>query len=187
MQFASRRSFCRRVTAFTDFERTIPPRLLWFPSSAFPLIATTRAIILTGSPDRIARHRASVGPRRPMTREKQPRRCYQFPPLLLTRSRECGERKTHPPIFTTRGIETTLLRSSHKLEMIRTISQFEKFLYLNILILYENRFSIDSTSKFVFPFFFELKKSINNKKCFLLISQYLNPIELLNLTYRTIK
>lgn len=108
MQFASRRSFCRRVTAFTDFERTIPPRLLWFPSSAFPLIATTRAIILTGSPDRIARHRASVGPRRPMTREKQPRRCYQFPPLLLTRSRECGERKTHPPIFTIRGIETTL-------------------------------------------------------------------------------
>lgn len=118
MQFASRRSFCRRVTAFTDFERTIPPRLLWFPSSAFPLIATTRAIILTGSPDRIARHRASVGPRRPMTREKQPRRCYQFPPLLLTRSRECGERKTHPPIFTIRGIETTLLRSSHKLEII---------------------------------------------------------------------
>lgn len=27
MQFASRRSFCRRVTAFTDFERTIPARL----------------------------------------------------------------------------------------------------------------------------------------------------------------
>lgn len=134
MQFASRRSFSRRVTAFTDFERTIPPRLLWFPSSAFPLIATTPAIILTGSRAGIARHRALVGPRHwhPITREKQPRRCINFHRFW----RGVEERKTHPSstleknrsakilivIFGSRKIETILLltlRSSHKLEVLR--------------------------------------------------------------------
>ncbi|KOX80392.1 Neuroligin-1 [Melipona quadrifasciata] len=45
MQFAV---VCRRVTAFTDFENdsTHGSRLLWFRSSAFPLIATTPTIIL---------------------------------------------------------------------------------------------------------------------------------------------